>query len=101
MNLHTIPNCIIEELKPLISNNLNKLIAQSYNGAYVMSRGLNGVQKLITFNTIKIMSNAVEQVVACTLVMQWARVRSPVVTGFLGEVFLGFFLICKTNVRKL
>ena len=26
---------------------------------------------------------------------------SPVRTSFLGEVFLGFFLTCKTNVRKL
>ena len=42
-----------------------------------------------------------EQVVAYALVMQRARVRSPVGIGFLGEVFLGFFLICKTNVRKL
>ena len=37
------------------------------------------------------MSTAVEQVVACALVTQRARVRSPVGTGFLGEVFfLGF-----------
>ena len=42
-----------------------------------------------------------EQVVACTLVMQRAQVRSPVGTSFLGEVFLGFFLTCKMNVRKL
>ena len=46
-------------------------------------------------------STAVEQVVACALVTQRARVKSPVGTGFLGEVFLGFFLTCKTNVRKL
>ena len=46
-------------------------------------------------------STAVEQVVACALVTQRARVRSPVRTGFLGEVFLGFFLTCKTNVGKL
>ena len=32
---------------------------------------------------------------------QRARVRSPIGTGFLGEVFSGFFLSCKTNVRKL
>ena len=31
-----------------------------------------------------------EQVVACALVTQRARVRSPVGTGFLGEVFSGF-----------
>ena len=43
----------------------------------------------------------VEQVVACALVTQRARVRSPVGTGFLGEVFSGFFLTCKTNVGKL
>ena len=46
-------------------------------------------------------STAVEQVVACALVTQRARVRSPVRTGFLGEVFSGFFLTCKTNIRKL
>ena len=47
------------------------------------------------------MSTAVEQVVACALVMQRARVRSPVGTSFLGEDFSGFFFICKTNVGKL
>ena len=47
------------------------------------------------------MSTAVEQVVACALVTQRTRVRSPVGTSFLGEVFSGFFLTCKTNVRKL
>ena len=46
-------------------------------------------------------STAVEQVVACALVTQRARVRSPVGTGFLGEVFSVFFLTCKTNVRIL
>ena len=43
----------------------------------------------------------VEQVVACALVTQRARVRFPVGTYFLGEVFSVFFLTCKTNVRKL
>ena len=46
-------------------------------------------------------STAVGQAVACAPVTQRARVRSPVGTGFLGEVFLGFFLACKINVRKL
>ena len=46
-------------------------------------------------------STAVEQVVACALITQRARVRSPVGTSFLGEVFSGFFLTCKTNVGKL
>ena len=46
-------------------------------------------------------SIAVEQVVACALVTQRARVRFPVGTSFLGEVFSGFFITCKTNVRKL
>ena len=50
---------------------------------------------------INMQSTAVAQVVACALVTQRARVRSPVGTGFLGEVFSGFFLTCKTNVRKL
>ena len=44
---------------------------------------------------------AVEQVVACALVTQRARVQSPVRTSFLGEVFSWFFLTFKTNVRKL
>ena len=48
-----------------------------------------------------ITSTAVEQVVACALVTQRARVRSPVGTSILGDVFSGFFLTCKTNVRKL
>ena len=46
-------------------------------------------------------STAVGQVVACAPVTQRVRVRSPVGTGLLGEVFLGFLLTCKTNVRKL
>ena len=46
-------------------------------------------------------STAVEQVVACALVTQRARVRSPVGTGFLGALFSGFFLTCQINVRKL
>ena len=36
------------------------------------------------------MCTAVEQVVACALATQRALVRSPVGTGFLGEVFRGF-----------
>ena len=48
-----------------------------------------------------IVFTAVEQVVACALVTQRARVRSPVGTSFLGEVFSGVFLTCKTNVGKL
>ena len=46
-------------------------------------------------------ATTVGQVVACMPVMQWAWVRSPVGTSFLGEVFSGFFLTCKTNVGKL
>ncbi|KAJ9581626.1 hypothetical protein L9F63_023209 [Diploptera punctata] len=45
-----ISNCIIDELDSLIGNNPNKLMAQSYNGSRVISRGLNGVQKLIKEN---------------------------------------------------
>ena len=37
------------------------------------------------------LSTSVEQVVACVLVTQRARVRSPVGTSFLGEVFRGFY----------
>ena len=61
---------------------------------------LHGTSLNIT-HYYKLESTAVEQVVAFSLVMQRARVRSPVGTGFLGEVFSGFFLTCKTNVRKL
>ena len=46
------------------------------------------------------MSTAVDQAVSCAPVTQWARVRSPVGTSLLDDVFLGFFLTCKTNVRK-
>ena len=53
----------------------------------------------LTFTNI--MSAAVEHAVACAPVTQRARVRSPVGTNFLGEVFSGSFLTCKTNVRKL
>ena len=42
-----------------------------------------------------------EQAVACAIVTQRARVRSPVGTSFLDEVFPWFFPTCKTNVRKL
>ena len=46
-------------------------------------------------------STAVGQVVACALVTQRARVRCPVGTSFMVEVFSGFFFTCKTNVGKL
>ena len=46
-------------------------------------------------------STAVGKAVTCAPVTQRARVRSPVRTGFLGEVFSGFFLTCKINVGKL
>ena len=45
------------------------------------------------------MSTAVEQAVAFAPVTQRARIRSPVGTSFLGELFSGVFLTCKTNVR--
>ena len=48
-----------------------------------------------------ILSTAGDQAVACAPVTQWPRVRSPVGTSFLGEVFSGFLLTCKTNVGKL
>ena len=47
------------------------------------------------------LSTAVEQAVAWAPVAHRARVRFPVGTCFLGEVFSGFFLTCKTNVRKI
>ena len=45
-------------------------------------------------------SNAVGQAVACAPVTRRARVRTSVGTSFLGDVFSGFFLTCKTNVGK-
>ena len=39
--------------------------------------------------------------VTCAPVPQRAWVRSTVGTGFLGEVFSGYFLTCKTKIRKL
>ena len=45
----------------------------------------------IIINTYISESTALEQVVACALVTQRAQVRSPVGTGFLGEVFFGVF----------
>ena len=75
--------------------------------SYVVSNG--GPVIVLTTHSVRpalsylssVLSTAVGQVVACASVTQWARVRSPVRTSFLGEVFLGFFLTCKTNVRKL
>ena len=48
-----------------------------------------------------VLSTAVRQAGACALVTQRALLRSPVGTSFLGDVFSGCFLTCKTNVRKL
>ena len=41
-DVRAISNYIIEGLEPLIGKNLNKLVAQSYDDAYV-----NGVQKFM------------------------------------------------------
>ena len=46
-------------------------------------------------------STAMEQAVAFASVTQRARVRFPVGTSFLGEIFPRFFFTYKTNVRKL
>ena len=46
-------------------------------------------------------STAVGQAVACAPVTQRARVRSLVGTSFVDEVFSGFFLTYKTNVREV
>ena len=42
-----------------------------------------------------LLSTSMEQAVACTPDMQWARVQSLVGISFLGEVFSGFFLTCQ------
>ena len=49
----------------------------------------------------KEVSTAVEQAVASAPVAQRSRVRSTVGISFMGVVFIGFLLTCKTNVRKL
>ena len=66
------------------------------------------MDSLMVYDTLKTFGKsdkrgytAVEKVVACALVTQRARVRSTVGTGFLDEVFSGFFLTCKTIVRNL
>ena len=74
------------------------------NYLYISKKAYDSVKREDLYNTriefgIRL-STAVEQVVACALVTQRARVRSPVGTGFLGEVFSEFFLTCKTNVPE-
>ena len=68
--------------------------------------GPKGLRYPSIFSIIHLLSfesTAVGQAVACAPVTQQARVRSPVGTSFLGEVFFfsEFFLTCKTSVRKL
>ena len=46
-------------------------------------------------------STAVGQAVACALVTQRARVRSPVGTSFPDDVFFRFLLTCKTCQEAL
>ena len=59
------------------------------------------VRDLILKNRKTVSPPAVEQTVACAPVTQRARVRSPVGICFLMKFFSGFFLTCKSNVRKL
>ena len=61
---------------------------------------LNFSRNVLCFNP-ESKSTTMGQAEACAAVMQRAWVRSPVGTSFLGEVFSGFFLTCKTNVGKL
>ena len=46
-------------------------------------------------------TTALEQVIACSLLHAASPGSIPGRDSFLGEVFPGFFLTCKTNVRKL
>lgn len=46
-NYQSLSDSMLNEIVPLIGNEPNKLIAQSYDGASVMSGSLNGVQKII------------------------------------------------------
>ena len=50
---------------------------------------------------IKLESTAVGQVVAYAPVTQRARIRSPVGTSFLGEVFFGVFSHLYDKCRKV
>ena len=43
----SLPNVILEEIRPLIGDNPQRLIAQSYNGAAAMSGSHGGVQALV------------------------------------------------------
>ena len=62
---------------------------------------LKSAKFVVSVGNMSLGSTAVDQVVACAPVTQRARVRSPVGTSFLGEVFFGVFLTSMTNVRKL
>ena len=97
------------EYKKLIFQGLKcKILFDIETKDQVFCIALGPVNICIYIGTIELMylfynigSTAVGQEAACTPVMQQARVRSSVGTGFLGEVFSGFFLTCKTNVGKL
>ena len=70
------------------THNLNCIIQYNSTLTSTPSRGRN-CYSLFRLKLIS-RSNAVDQVVACAPVPQRARVRSPVGTNFLGEVFRGF-----------
>ena len=67
---------------------------------FIMAETLKGYV-LVAYQFTNQKSTAVDKAVACASVTQRGRVRSPVGTSFLGEVFSGFFLTCKANVGTL
>ena len=78
--------------------------------AYKIKRNCHNLRNLLQicrsrlssgYHTRHWKSTAAGQAVACAPVTQRARVRTSVGTRFLGDVFSGFFLTCKTNVGKL
>ena len=87
-----------EGFAPVKSNAVSYSNLVYLDGFYTV---LFSIFPYLTTVCLSLRSTAVEQVVACALVMQRAWVRSPFGTSFLGEVFLGFFHTCKMNVRKL
>ena len=77
-------------------------VHKTINTNSISSKGTSDTRIIFKLNNVQdIASTAVDEVEACVLVTQRARVRSPVGTGFLGEAFSGFFLTCKSNVEIL
>ena len=84
----------------LASNSRNNVFHKLRNLQRQMIRGHDSVELTKIFLNIYLhhLSPAVDQAVACAPVTQRVWVRYPVGASFLCEVFLGFFLTCKTRL---